>query len=174
METRPPPLSRHLTLGTVSFALCFACWGLISAFAPAYRAELHVSATAGALLVAVPVLLGSLARIPMGILTDRFGGRIMFTVLFIASALAAATVPSATTYSTLVLAGFFLGLAGSSFAVGVGYVSKWFPPARQGAALGIYGLGTIGQSVVIFLGPLLAARIGRNNVFYGLAALLAI
>jgi nitrate/nitrite transporter NarK len=110
----------------------------------------------------------------MGILTDRFGGRIMFTVLFIASALAAAAVPLATTYRDLLFAGFFLGLAGSSFAIGVGYVSKWFLPARQGAALGIYGLGNIGQSAVIFLGPLVAARVGRDNVFYGLAALLAI
>ena len=174
METNPPPLSRQLTLGTVSFALCFACWGLISAFAPAYRAELHLSATAGALLVAVPVLLGSLARIPMGILTDRFGGRLMFTFLFLACAVAAAILPLAKTYQALLLGGFFLGIAGSSFAVGVGYVSKWFPPARQGAALGVYGLGNIGQSAVIFLGPLLAARIGRQNVFYGLAAILAI
>src|SRR6185436_5747165 len=126
MQTKPPDLSRHLTFGTISFALCFACWGLISAFAPAYRAELHLSATAGALLVAIPVLLGSLARIPMGILTDRFGGRLMFTVLFIASALAAAAVPFARTYNNLLFAGFFLGLAGSSFAIGVGYLSKWF------------------------------------------------
>src|SRR5687767_15545339 len=101
MEIKVERPSRHLALGTISFALCFACWGLISAFAPAYRAELHLSATAGALLIAVPVLLGSLARIPMGILTDRFGGRLMFTVLFVASALAAATVPLATTYNTL-------------------------------------------------------------------------
>src|SRR6185436_17246444 len=101
METKPQDPSRHLAFGTISFALCFACWGLISAFAPGYRAELHLSATAGALVVAVPVLLGSLARIPMGILTDRFGGRVIFTVLFIACVLAAATVPMAKTYRHL-------------------------------------------------------------------------
>ena len=73
--------SRHLLLGTVSFTVCFAAWGLISAFAPHFRQLLHLSATQTAFLVAVPVLLGSLARIPMGMLTDRFGGRIVFSAL---------------------------------------------------------------------------------------------
>ncbi len=75
------PQSRHLLLGTVSFTVCFAAWGLVSAFAPHFRQLLHLSATQTAFLVAVPVLLGSLARIPMGMLTDRFGGRIVFSAL---------------------------------------------------------------------------------------------
>ena len=73
--------NRHLLLGTVSFTVCFAAWGLVSAFAPHFRQLLHLSATQTAFLVAVPVLLGSLARIPMGMLTDRFGGRIVFSAL---------------------------------------------------------------------------------------------
>ncbi len=72
--SEPTSPTRHLVLGTISFTVCFAAWGLISAFAPRFRQMLHLSATQTAFLVAVPVLLGSLARIPMGMLTDRFGG----------------------------------------------------------------------------------------------------
>ena len=162
----------QLSLATLSFAICFAAWGLISAFAPRFRDALHLSATDTALLVAVPVFLGSLARIPMGILTDRAGGRIIFTCLILFCAAPAAAVPLTTIFNQLLLVAFFLGLAGSSFAVGVGFVSRWFPPDRQGMALGVYGAGNIGQSAAVFLGPLLAASIGFENVFRSLAALL--
>ncbi len=165
---------RNLALGTISFTLCFAVWGLISAFGPAFRAELNLDASRTAFLIAVPVLLGSLARIPMGMLTDRFGARSVFTFLFVIAAASAAIVPSAKTYEQLVLFGFFLGLAGSSFAVGVGYISRWFPPELQGTALGVYGLGNIGHSAAVFLGPVLAASIGRAAVFYGVAALVLV
>jgi len=93
----------------------------------------------------VPVLLGALARIPMGMLTDRFGGRAVFTALMIAVAVPVWLTPSQATYSGLVAIAFMLGLAGSSFAIGVGYVSRWSAPERQGAALGIYGLGNAGR-----------------------------
>src|SRR6266540_5922188 len=76
---------QHLALATISFTLCFAAWGLISAFAPRFRTLFALSATQTALLVAVPVLLGSLARIPMGMLTDRFGGRVVFSLLMLAA-----------------------------------------------------------------------------------------
>jgi NNP family nitrate/nitrite transporter-like MFS transporter len=85
----------QLAVGTISFAICFATWGLISAFAPTFRQFYHLNATQAAFLVAVPVLLGSLARIPMGILTDRFGGRLVFTVLILFCAVPAFTVPLA-------------------------------------------------------------------------------
>jgi NNP family nitrate/nitrite transporter-like MFS transporter len=165
---------RNLAFATFSMALGFAAWGLISAFAPAFGAELGLSAQATALLVAVPVLLGSLARLPMGILTDRFGGRIVFTALFLFVAVAAWLVPSATTYEQLLVYGFLLGVAGSCFAIGVGFSSRWFPPERQGTALGIYGLGNMGHSAAVFLGPVIAAQVGRDNVFYIVAALSAL
>src|SRR3954465_7778388 len=98
----------NLVYGTISFAICFAAWGLISAFAPAFRSELHLSAQSTALLVAVPVLLGSLARIPMGMLTDRFGGRLVFSALFLLVAVAASLVPLVHTYNELVASAFFL------------------------------------------------------------------
>ena len=165
--------NRNLALGTVSFAICFAAWGLISAFAPSFQADLHLTAQMRAFLIAVPVLLGSLARIPMGILTDRFGGRIVFTILFIVVAISCAIVPLAADFNQLVGFAFLLGLAGSSFAVGVGYVSRWFPPERQGTALGIFGLGNMGHSAAVFLGPVVAATFGRDAVFYAAAALAA-
>ena len=166
--------TKPLALGTVSFAVCFAAWGLIAAFAPHFREALHLSATQAASLVAVPVLLGSLARLPMGMLADRFGGRAVFAVLMLAVAVPAYLTPLAGSYHRLLLAGFCLGLGGSSFAAGVGFVSRWFAAEEQGGALGVYGLGNIGQSAAVFLGPVLAASIGWQNVFRATAALLVV
>lgn len=163
-----------LTLGTTSFAVCFAAWGLIAAFAPRFRDTFHLSATQAALMVAVPVLLGSLARLPVGMLADRFGGRLVFSLLMLLCAVPAFLTPMAETYPQLLVSGFFLGLAGSSFAVGVGFISRWFSAEKQGSALGVYGLGNIGQSAAVFLGPLLAVSLGWQNVFRGVAAMLAI
>ncbi len=163
-----------MALGTTSFAMCFAAWGLIAAFAPRFQDTFHLSATQAALLVAVPVLLGSLARLPVGMLADRFGGRLVFSSLMLLVSAPAFLTPMARSYEQLLLGGFFLGLAGSSFAVGVGFVSRWFSADRQGSALGAYGLGNIGQSAAVFLGPLLAVSLGWQNVFRGMAVALAI
>ena len=164
----------QLALGTVSFAICFAAWGLISAFAPRFREAFHLTGTQTAFLVAVPVLLGALFRIATGMLADRFGGRAIFSLLMIVVAVPAYLVPMVPTYRMLLYVAFFLGMAGSSFAVGVGFVSRWFPPEKQGGALGIYGLGNIGQSAVVFLGPVLAVAVGWENIFRGMTALLVI
>lgn len=165
---------RHLLLGTVSFTACFAAWGLISAFAPSFRQKFHLSATQTALLVAVPVLLGALARIPIGMLADRFGGRSVFTALMVFVAVPVAFVPSAGTYQNLLIIAFLLGMAGSSFAVGVGYVSRWYSMESQGSALGVYGLGNIGQSAAVFLGPLAAAAFGFRNVYLIMSVILVV
>jgi NNP family nitrate/nitrite transporter-like MFS transporter len=166
--------SKHLLLGTVSFTVCFAAWGLISAFAPRFRQQFHLSATQTAFLVAVPVLLGALARLPIGMLADRFGGRTVFTVLMFFVALPVAFVPTAASYRNLLFIGFLLGLAGSSFAVGVGYVSRWFSMESQGSALGVYGLGNIGQSAAVFLGPVVAAAYGFRAVYWGMSVILLV
>jgi MFS transporter, NNP family, nitrate/nitrite transporter len=164
---------RNLAYATVSMAIGFAAWGLISAFAPTFRSQFNLSAQSTAFLVAVPVLLGSLARLPIGMLTDRFGGRIIFTLLFLFVAAAAWIVPTAMTYGTLLGYAFLLGVAGASFAVGAGFSSRWFPPESQGTALGIYGLGNMGHSAAVFLGPVIAARYGRDAVFQTVAVLCA-
>ena len=125
-------------------------------------------------MVAVPVLLGSLARLPVGMLADRFGGRLVFSLLMLLCADPAFLTPMAQNYRQLLLGGFFLGLAGSSFAVGVGFVSRWFSAEKQGSALGVYGLGNIGQSAAVFLGPVLAVSLGWQNIFRGMAVMLVV
>src|SRR4051812_14907157 len=162
-----------LALGTTSFAVCFAAWGLIAAFAPKFRDTFHLSATQTAFLMAVPVLLGSLARLPVGVLADRFGGRLVLSVLMLLVCVPAFLTPLAGTYEQLLIGGFFLGLAGSSFSAGVSFVSRWFTAEKQGSALGVYGLGNIGQSAAVFLGPLLAVSLGWQNIFRGMAVVLA-
>ena len=166
--------NRALALATVSFAVSFAAWGLIGGLASVFAGLYQLTASQTALLVAVPVLLGSLARLPMGILADRFGGRIVFTALLAFSSLAAFVVPLTTSYQSLLVAAFLIGMAGSSFAVGAAFVSRWTPVARQGTALGVYGLGTMGQSLAVFIGPVVAARWGWQTVFQGTSALLLV
>jgi len=167
-------MTRHVVLATLSFTLCFAGWGLVSAFAPRFRETFGLSATETAFLVAVPVLLGSLARLPAGMLADRFGGRAVFSALMIVVFVPVFLVPAAASFRQLLVVSFFLGLAGSSFAVGVSYVSRWSPPERQGSFLGIYGLGNLGQSAAVFLGPVLAVAVGWPSVFRGTAVLLLV
>jgi NNP family nitrate/nitrite transporter-like MFS transporter len=163
-----------LGLATLSFAICFAAWGLISAFATTFRAQYQLSSTQTALLISVPVLLGSLARVPMGMLADRFGGRVVFTILMLGVAVPVWLLPSVDSYRALLVVAFLIGVAGASFAVGVGFVSRWTPPVSQGVALGVYGLGTIGQSAIVFLGPVIAAAAGWQAVSRGLALLLVV
>ena len=165
---------RHLLLGTVSFTVCFAAWGLISAFAPSFRQKFHLSATQTAFLVAVPVVLGALARLPIGMLADRFGGRAVFSILMFLVAVPVALVPFANSYQNVLVVAFLLGMAGSSFAVGVGYVSRWYSMESQGSAIGVYGLGNIGQSAAVFLGPVAAAAFGFRSVYLGMSVVLVI
>jgi nitrate/nitrite transporter NarK len=166
--------ARALVLATISFALSFAAWGLVAGLASVFADLYALSASQTALLVAVPVLLGSLARLPMGMLTDRFGGRAMFTILLVLSSVAAWLVPETTGYRSLLAAAFFIGLAGSSFAIGAAFVSRWTPQAQQGTALGIFGLGLLGQSLAVFGGPFFAAAAGWENVFRGTSVLLLV
>ncbi|MBP9089661.1 NarK/NasA family nitrate transporter [bacterium] len=162
----------HLTIATISFALCFMAWGLISGLAPTFKELLGLTRAQTAALIAVPVLLGALARLPIGMLTDRFGGRLIFTILLFLSAAVCAAIPSLLGWPSILIAAFVLGLSGSSFSVGVGYVSRWAPAQQQGSVLGLYGLGNIGQSLAVFLSPLVADRFGWPSVFYSCAAVI--
>ena len=165
---------RALTLATISFAVSFAAWGLVGGLAPVFADLYQLSASQTALLVAVPVLLGSLARLPMGMLTDRFGGRAMFTALLLVSAVAAWVVSLTSSYTSLVASAFFIGLAGSSFSIGAAFVSRWTPAAIQGTALGVFGLGLLGQSLAVFGGAVAAGAFGWAAVFQGVAIGLAV
>lgn len=166
--------TRALVLATGAMMVSFLAWALIGGLAPHFATLYNLNASATAFLVAVPVLLGSIARLPVGMLTDRFGGRIMFTAVLLFGAAAAWLVPQTTSYRGLIGAAFLLGIAGSSFAVGAAFVSRWTPPERQGTALGVYGLGNLGQSFAVFGGPLLAAAAGWTTVFYSTSVLLLV
>jgi MFS transporter, NNP family, nitrate/nitrite transporter len=164
-----------LVLATVAFAVCFAVWGLISPLAPLYRDLYHLSGTEVGLLIAVPVILGSLARIPLGLATDRFGGRIVFPSLMLVACVPVALAGFTSSYGVLLAVSFLLGIAGASFAVGVPFVARWFPPERQGFALGVYGMGNIGTAVAGLEAPRVAAAAGWPVAFWvWLPALLAI
>jgi NNP family nitrate/nitrite transporter-like MFS transporter len=162
----------NLGLSTLAFTLCFAAWSLISPFAKTFKHDLHLSYTTALLLTAVPVVLGSLLRIPMGTLTDRYGGRWMFSALLAFSALPAVLFGYADAYWALIGTGFLLGVAGSSFAVGVPFVANWYPQEKQGFAVGIYGMGNIGTAVTFFTAPAIVNHWGRPALGWIVAAFL--
>ena len=162
----------NLALATVAFALCFAVWSLIAPFAKTLKADLGLSYTEALLLTAVPVVLGSLLRIPVGALTDRYGGRLVFSVLLALSALPAVLFGYAHSYWALLGVGFLLGVAGSSFAAGVPFVSGWYEKDRQGFALGIFGIGNIGTAITFFLAPAIVSRWGRPALGWAAAVTL--
>jgi MFS transporter, NNP family, nitrate/nitrite transporter len=157
-----------LALATLAFAVCFAVWGLISPLAPLFRDQYGLSTVEVGFLVAVPVILGSVARIPLGLLTDGFGGRAVFTALMLFLLAPLVLAGLTTSFATLLAVAFFLGLAGASFAVGVPFVVRWFPPERQGMALGVYGMGNIGTAVAALAAPSLASGFGWPVAFWGL------
>jgi MFS transporter, NNP family, nitrate/nitrite transporter len=167
MDAPPREASRQLILATVAFAVCFFAWSLMGPLGPKLQDDLGLSDFQESAIVAVPVLMGSLARIPLGWLADRVGGRIVFVVLMVFTLvpLVALALWHSSLGALLVL-GFFLGFSGASFAVGVPMVNGWYPPARQGFALGIYGLGTGGTTIA----GLVAPRMGSVAAPFWLAA----
>lgn len=157
----------NLALATAAFAVAFAAWSLISPLSRQIQADFALDNTAISLLIAVPALLGALMRIPLGILTDRFGGRKVFTGLLLFTLLPVVLLGFATSFWTYVVAAFFLGTAGASFAVGVPFVSRWFSADKQGLALGIYGVGNIGTAAaVLSVAWLVQAFGGRQGAFW--------
>ena len=150
----------QLILGTGAFAICFAVFGSVSAMMPIMKKMLGLNPVQVSIAIAIPVLLGSLGRIPLGILTDRFGGRIIFSAVMACAIVPAVLMGWVGSYWQLLLCGFFIGIALASFSVGVGLVSGWYPPEKQGTALGVYGAGNIGQSLAAFGSPMLASAFG--------------
>lgn len=166
--------TKALALSTISFAVAFAVWGMIAPLAKTFQTTFHLSEQQTWLLIAVPVLLGSIMRLPMGMLADRFGGRVVFGSLLIFIALPAFMLSVSHSFGGFLFWGLLLGMAGSSFAVGVAFTSPWFPPQKQGLALGVFGAGNIGQSLALFFVPFLAGRLGWPATYqiFGAVALL--
>jgi len=156
----------QLTLSTGAFAVCFAIFGSVSAMMPLLKKAMHLDPVQVSIALAVPVLLGSLGRIPLGMLTDRFGGRRIFSIVMACSIVPAVLMGFVHSYAQLLTAGFFIGIALASFSVGVAFSSRWFPPEQQGRALGIYGAGNVGQSLAAFGAPLIAAALGMRWGFW--------
>jgi NNP family nitrate/nitrite transporter-like MFS transporter len=154
----------NLALATAAFALCFTAWSLIAPFAKTFKHDLGLDYTEALLLTAVPVVLGSLLRVPLGILTDRVGGRLVFSALLAFSALPAILFGYAHAYWAILCVGFLLGTAGASFAVGVPFVAAWYGRERQGFALGVYGMGNIGTAIAFFGAPPVSNRWGQATV----------
>ncbi|MFE1800714.1 MFS transporter, partial [Streptomyces sp. NPDC059517] len=138
-----------LALAAVGFAVNFWAWALLSPLGPRFKDGLGLSSFEQSLLVAVPVVVGSLGRIPAGALTDRFGGRVMFPIVSAATVVPVLYLGLAghSSLTALLVGGFFLGVGGTAFAVGVPFVNAWFPPARRGLALGVFGAGMGGTAI---------------------------
>jgi NNP family nitrate/nitrite transporter-like MFS transporter len=168
----PAGASRNLILATVAFAVAFVGWSLIAPLGKRFQDDLDLTNTRTLMLTAVPVVLGSLLRIPVGALTDRHGGRVMFPVVLAVSAIPAPVFGFVDGYAALIVVGFFLGIAGSSFAVGVPFVAGWYPKERQGFALGVYGMGNIGTAVAAFGAPAIVDWLGREALGIVAAVLL--
>lgn len=169
----PEGNSYQLLLATGAFAVCFAIFGSISAMMPILRERLSLEPWQVSVAIATPVLLGSLGRIPLGMLADRFGGRLVFSIVMFASALSLLPMAVVESFEALLLIGFFVGLSLGSFSVGVGFVSGWYPPQRQGLAIGVYGMGNIGQSLAAFGAPVIAGIAGFIWGFWVFAAIAA-
>ena len=169
----PGQPTRALVLSTIAFTACFAVWTIFSIIGVKIKDELGLSETAFGLLIGLPVLSGSLVRLVLGIWTDRFGGRLVYTATMLLAALATFLLSYAQTYSQMLLAGLGVGLAGGSFAVGVAYVSRFYPAGKQGTALGIFGVGNVGAAVTKFVAPFVLVAYGWETVAMVWATVLA-
>jgi MFS transporter, NNP family, nitrate/nitrite transporter len=170
----PANPTRALALSTTAFTVCFAVWTIFSIIGVRIKTELGLTETQFGLLIGMPILTGSLVRLVLGIWTDRFGGRLIYVLTMGAAALATALLTLATTYTQMLCAALGVGLAGGSFAVGVAYVSRFYPADKQGTALGIFGVGNIGASVTKLLAPFVLIAWGWHTVALIWAAALAI
>ena len=157
-----PPRQQHQALGvsTFAFTVCFAVWTIFSIIGIRIKQDLGLTDTEFGILVATPILTGSLSRIFLGIWTDQYGGRIVYTLLMAATAVAAWMLSTVSTYPMFLLAALGVGLAGGSFAVGIAFVSRWYDRDRQGTALGMFGIGTAGAAVTNFGAPFLLLAFG--------------
>ena len=149
-----------LIVSTLAFTVCFMVWMMFGVIGIPIRQTLGLNSTEFGLLTAMPVLTGSLIRVPLGIWTDKYGGRIVLALLMATTVPAIFLMSYATAYWHFLVIGLFVGLAGGSFSVGTPYVARWFPQNRQGFAMGIYGAGNSGAAVNKFVAPALVVAFG--------------
>ncbi len=151
---------RAMWLSTFAFTVCFAVWTIFSIIGIQIKQQLGLNDTQFGLLIATPILTGSLIRLFLGIWADQYGGRMVLAVVMLCGAAATWMLTYAHTYPQFLVAALFVGIAGGSFAVGVSYVSKWFPTSKQGTALGVFGAGNVGSAVTKLLAPMVMVASG--------------
>lgn len=166
--------NKVLGISTLAFTVCFAVWTIFSIIGVQIKQDLGLTETQFGLLAGTPILTGSLSRIFLGIWTDQYGGRVMYLITMLAAAVATFFLSYATTYEMMLLSALGVGLAGGSFAVGIAYVSKWYPKEKQGTALGIFGAGNVGAAVTKFTAPFVMVAFGWTTVAQVWAAVLVL
>ncbi len=169
-----PGAWRALGLSTFAFTVCFAVWTIFSIIGVKIKQDLGLSESQFGLLVATPVLTGSVSRIFLGVWVEQYGGRLLFPIQMLITAGCVWLLTSANTYPLFLLAALGLGLAGGSFILGVAYTSRWFSKQQQGTALGIFGAGNVGAAVTNFAAPFLVVAVGWEGTARIYAIVLAI
>lgn len=167
----------NLTLATAASVVGFWAWNIIATLSTHYATNMELSAGTMGILVAMPIFVGSLGRIVVGTMTDRFGGRALFTFVLVATipmVLLVALGGALNSFVLVLVAGFLLGVAGTVFAVGIPFVSAWYPPARRGFATGVFGAGMGGTALAALLNPRLVKSIGYVQTHLLIAGILAI
>jgi NNP family nitrate/nitrite transporter-like MFS transporter len=155
---------RVLGASTFAFTICFAVWMVFAILGIPLKKQLHLSDTEFGLIAATPVLTGSLLRVPLGIWTDRFGGRVVFFFTMAVTVVPIWLIGYATELWQFLVLGLFVGVAGASFSVGTPYVARWFPKSRQGLAMGIFGAGNSGAALTKFVAPVLILAAGTWTI----------
>ena len=153
-----------VTASTTAFTVCFMVWMMFAVIGIPIKETLKLNETQFGILVALPVLTGSLIRLPLGMWTDRFGGRIVFFILMLSTVVPIWLIGQATEYWQFLVTGLFVGIAGGSFTVGIAYCARWFPKNRQGLAMGIFGAGNTGAAVNKLIAPSIVVAYGWTAV----------
>jgi NNP family nitrate/nitrite transporter-like MFS transporter len=164
MATEQTKQMSVLVMNTFAFTACFAVWVMFSIIGIPIKELLALNETQFGILVATPILTGSLMRLPVGILTDIYGGRIVYFVLMLATILPLYLIGEATEYWQFLVLGLFVGVAGASFSVGIAYTARWFSKEKQGLAMGIFGAGNAGAALTKFIAPSLVVAYGWQSV----------
>lgn len=158
-----------LFLNTLAFTICFACWTLNGVLVT-YLVDKGIfnwTVVETGWLLGIPILSGSIFRLPIGILTDKYGGKIVFSILLLLCSVPLFLLPFARSFWGFAVLSFFFGLVGTSFAVGIGYTSIWYPKEWQGRALGIFGMGNAGAAITTFIAPTLLNYLSEKDPVNG-------
>jgi NNP family nitrate/nitrite transporter-like MFS transporter len=161
-------------MSTLAFTVCFMIWMMFAVIGVPIKAQLGLNETEFGILIATPVLTGSLIRVPLGMWTDKFGGRIVMFILMLSTVIPIWLISWATEFWHFLVTGLFVGLAGGSFTVGIAYCARWFPKQQQGTAMGIFGAGNTGAAVTKLLAPIIVVGYGWTMVPKVYAVLMAV